>query len=354
MLAVAAGAAVLLALFVDVFTTVFRADGRAGFAAHRLYRSFWWAWVRLAPLAGSRRRSVLALGGPLLMPLTLMMWATALVLGFALIYLPFGDRVQFSSGGQANWATMLYLSGYSASTLGVGDVYFDDPVLRLLTTLEAGWGFALFTVTLGYLISVYNALLSSAAVAVSISTFLGRRHGNDALDLLADVTASGREDELMQWIATTTTALTSVTVAQQRYPLVHYFHTTDDHRALPVVLDEYLRLLVLARTVVAPSALPALTGGPTASWAQRVGGEFLATRMTQLGLETDLPMHDDAGRVHSADQERDRLLHAGVPVRSADDARHRYVAMRRPLDDAHVRLLGHFGYRRSDGPSLVS
>ena len=346
MLPVAGGAALLVALFVDVFTTVFRADGRAGFAAHRLYSCFWWAWRRVALLAGSRRRSVLALGGPLLMPLTLLLWAGALVLGFALIYLPFGEHVQFPSSGNADWATMLYLSGYSASTLGVGDVFFDHPALRLLTTLQAGLGFALFTVALSYLISVYNALMSSATLALSISTFMGHRPGNDALALLADVQAGGREDELVQWIHTTTTTLASATVAQQRYPLVHYFHAADDHRALPVALDEYLRLLILCRTVVEPSALPALTSGPTCAWAERVGAEFLATRMAQLGLSSDLRVHDDAERARAADQERQRLVDAGVPVRAEDDARRRYVATRQPLDDPHAVLLAHFGYSR--------
>jgi hypothetical protein len=66
-------------------------------------------------------------------------------------------------GGGSGPVAALYVSAYAATTLGVGDIYATTPVLRLLITLEAGLGFALFSIPITYVLSVYNALLRATA-----------------------------------------------------------------------------------------------------------------------------------------------------------------------------------------------
>lgn len=278
------------------------------------------------------------------MPLTLAVWGSALVIGFALLYLPFTEQVAFTQDGDADWWTALYLSGYSATTLGVGDVFFDNSALRILTTLEAALGFALITVGLTYLISVYNALLTSSALALNISTFIGLDDCRGAVDLLADVHRCGRESELVQWLSTTSTQLATATVAQQRYPLVQYFHATDDQRALPVALEEYFTLLVLCRAVLDPLVFPGLSTGPTSAWAERLPPEFLKTRVTQLALPV-ASVHDDGERTRAARALRDRLVDHGVPARPADESARLYAKARGRFDDEHALVLKHFGYQ---------
>jgi hypothetical protein len=138
----------------------------------------------LATSVGHRRR-LLAIGGPLLLPLTVLLWAVELVLGFALLYLPAAEGF-FSPdpSGSAPFVTALYVSGYSASTLGVGDVYPQTGALRLLTTTEAALGFAVFSVSIAYLLSVYGALRQSKALALEISRFLDLDHQPDGLQVL--------------------------------------------------------------------------------------------------------------------------------------------------------------------------
>jgi hypothetical protein len=156
-----------LALLVDVFGTVFVPRGGAGFVTSRLYRFVWAGWMRAAARAGRHRRSILALAGPVLLPLTVAVWVAELVGAFALVYRPFVE--QFSvpqSGAGPSWVTSLYVSAYSATTLGVGDVYASTSWLRLLMTLEAGLGFALFSISITYVLSVYGALLRATALAL--------------------------------------------------------------------------------------------------------------------------------------------------------------------------------------------
>jgi hypothetical protein len=221
-----AGALLLGALFTDVFLTVFVPRGGPGLVTDRLYRSGWGLWRRVSRLAPRNERSVLALGGPLLLPATVVLWALELVLGFALVYLPFAQQFQLPGEARPSAVTLsLYVSAYSATTLGVGDVYPADSVLRLLSTLEAAMGFALFTVSIAYLLSVYNALRQATSLALEISHFVGRHVGEDPVDLIERMTQSGAEAELTRWVAHTTAKLTTTQQAAAQYPLIHYFQS---------------------------------------------------------------------------------------------------------------------------------
>lgn len=85
----------------------------------------WRVWSAIVCAGGRRRRRLLALACPVLLPLTVAVWVAELVVGFALIYVPF-DKDLASTGREltANWVAALYVSAYFATTLGVGDVYF--------------------------------------------------------------------------------------------------------------------------------------------------------------------------------------------------------------------------------------
>ena len=85
---VLAGAAVLLLLLVDVVQTVFVPRGDAGPVTRRVHRAVWATGRHAARSPRLLRRRLLGLVGPLLLPLTVLLWALELVVGFALVYLP--------------------------------------------------------------------------------------------------------------------------------------------------------------------------------------------------------------------------------------------------------------------------
>lgn len=141
-LSVTGGLVLLLAAAADVFSTVFVPRGGAGWLTSRLYGGIWQAWSAVACAGGRRRRRLLAPAGPVLLPLTVAVWVTDVLLAFAMIYLPFADQLRVpSQDSSANWLSALYVSAYSATTLGVGDIYASSGPVRLLLTLEAAVGF---------------------------------------------------------------------------------------------------------------------------------------------------------------------------------------------------------------------
>lgn len=284
-MALVAGVALLGVLTLDVFGTVSVPRGGPGVTTGRLYRSAWSLWRRLSQIGPWRERHFLALGGPLLLPATVVLWALELVLAFALIYLPWRAELVFpQSGGGSGLLASFYVSAYSATTLGVGDVYAGNGLLRLLTAIEAAFGFALFTVAITYLLSVYNALRRATALALNISQFVGRQAGEDAVDVIARAVACGGEEELTSWLAQTASALGETAQAATQYPLVEYFHVPGNQRALPLALGDLLALLTICRAVLDPREFPRLVHGTTTVWAFRTAASFAQSRSSALGV----------------------------------------------------------------------
>ncbi len=56
--------------------------------------------------------------------------------------------------------------------------------MRLLITLQAAIGFALFSIAITYLLSVYNALQRATALALAVASYVGREADEDHVDLI--------------------------------------------------------------------------------------------------------------------------------------------------------------------------
>lgn len=340
---VTAGIGLLSLLMLDVFGTVFVPRGGAGVTTELLYRSVWAVWRRLSQVGPWSERPFLALAGLLLLPTTVVLWALELVLAFALIYLPWRSEFVFpQSDGGSGFIASLYVSAYSATTLGVGDVYPEHDLLRLLMVVEAAFGFALFTVAITYLLSVYNALRRATALALNISQFTGRQAGEDAVDVIARMAQCEGEDEVTSWLTRTSSALGETAQAAAQYPLVEYFHVPDDDRALPLALGDLLTLLTVCRAVLDPQSFPRLVQGTITLWAYRTAATFVQTRSTVLDGTSETRI-DDEGRSAWFDAHR-RLEAAGVAVRNSQQVSPRGDELAEEWELGVAALRGHFGY----------
>ena len=190
-LALVAGILLIFTVLFDAFQTIIlprRATGR--FRLTRLfYISTWKPWTFFARRLHHPRKRETLLGyyGPLSLILLLVVWAAAMVLGFALIYYaigsPFNDPAQPS-----NFHTDLYVSGTTLFTLGLGDVTPHSPLARFLLILECGTGFGFLAVVMGYFPVLYAAfsrrevniaLLDARAGSPPSAAELMRRHSYD-------------------------------------------------------------------------------------------------------------------------------------------------------------------------------
>lgn len=251
-----AGVLVLLLLYLDVFLTIFHPEGHGGPLTGRLNRA---AWGGLRALAGARPAKALAFAGPLMPVLTLIVWMGLLIAGYAAVYYPAISSFLVSPGTlRGRVLEAVYFSGYTASTLGLGDLVPDAPALRLVAVLEALSGFALATVAITYLLAIYRELLAMQTLAAIIAGYF-RRGERETLEL---VRSSGFEP-LARWSDDVTARLLQVQRAHFQYPIVHYFRPTDQKFALPVQLAHLLAIRRWAGGVVGVPGVEELSRHPS-------------------------------------------------------------------------------------------
>jgi hypothetical protein len=187
-------------------------------------------------------RRTISLTGLLAVVATVGLWIMMLWAGWALLFS--ADRtsvVDAVSGKPADPWERIYFTGYSLSTLGLGDYRPHGHFWQMATAIASGSGFLLFGLALAYLVPVISAATQKRQIAVYI-TSLGR--SPDEIVLRAwngeDTTA------LAPHLQSLTGMLALLGENHLTYPVLHYFHGRHRIRAAAAsvaALDEALTIL---------------------------------------------------------------------------------------------------------------
>lgn len=229
------GVAVILVGLVDVFFAVLQHDA-VGFLAPRLYR---WSWVTVrtvtGPLPTRLRSSVRALAAPAMVALTLVVWLSTQLVGFALLYYPalLDDRFVPAPGLDDSFGTALYLSAIHLSSLGSTDIVSTTMSLRLLTASETFVGLGILTLTVSYLLNVYRVLQAQNSLAAALHH--QAEDGGDPRSILAPHFVDGRPEGLSTHLREFHRSLVNQAEGMRRYPIVYYFQSRRAYRSIPYI-----------------------------------------------------------------------------------------------------------------------
>lgn len=161
------GLTLILIILGDAFETMVlpRRITRQFRLARLFFRYAWFFWTSMAGLISSRKQrdSLLGFFGPLSMLLLIILWATGLIVGFALLHWASGSLPQ----GTADFGTYVYMSGTTFFTLGLGDVVPNTSFGKILTAIEAGLGFGFLALVISYL-PLLNQSFSQREVTISL------------------------------------------------------------------------------------------------------------------------------------------------------------------------------------------
>ena len=213
-----------------------------------VYRSTWIPWRALAHRFrdAKSRETFLSFYGPLSILILFVVWAVAIIFGFALLY--YSGRTQDTT--HPTFETCLYLSGTTMFTLGIGDILPHTRAERFMVVCESGIGFGFLALVLSYLPVIYQAfsrrevnivLLDARAGSPPTAAEILRRHagprGAEALEKL-----------LYNWEHSSADILES----HVSYPSVCYFrsqHTNESWiAALTAILDSCSFLMAYVDT----------------------------------------------------------------------------------------------------------
>lgn len=303
-----AGVLCLFIVLLDAFQTIIlprRATGR--FRLTNVFYAFTWnPWVFVARrLRNPRHReSFLSYFGPLSLILLLALWALLMIVGFALLLFALGSPFTDSTH-MPRFFSDLYVSGTTIFTLGLGDVIPQDTWSRLLLVLEAGTGFGLLAVVMGYFPVLYSAfsrreviisLLDSRAGSPPTAAELLRRHSYEG----AELALTSLLNEWERWSA-------ELLESHLSYPLLCYFRSQHNNQswlsALTAILDTSALLIAGVR-------------GPEARQAQLT---FAMARHAMVDLSQLFSCRPMAGRPDRLPPERyqrlfDLLCQSGISV----------------------------------------
>ncbi|HUL23188.1 MAG TPA: potassium channel family protein [Thermodesulfobacteriota bacterium] len=238
----ALGVVLVLVVLGDAFETIVlpRRVTRQISLARLFYQSGWFIWSTAVRSIFPRRRqeSFLSWYGPLSLLLLLILWATGLVIGFALIHWASGSIIK-TPEGTSSFATYLYLSGTTFFTLGLGDVTPIRTFGRGLVAFESGMGFGFLALVIGYVPALNQSfsrrevnisLLDARAGSPPTATEMLRRHCHDRG--LEDLRQLFHEWE--RWSA-------DLLESHLSYPVLAYFRSQHDNlswlSALTAILD---------------------------------------------------------------------------------------------------------------------
>ncbi len=237
-----AGVLSILAILLDAFETVVlpRRVQRSFRLTSWFYRRTWIPYRRIASRIPSRarRENFLSYFGPLSLIFLLILWATSLIVGFALLQYGVGEHFRLS-GEPLTFGLLIYHSGETFFTLGYGDIIPSSGLARALAVIESGLGFGFLGVVIGYLPTIYSSF-SRREIEISL---LDARAGSppSAAELLSRFGNCPQQAVLDQIFKDWERWAAEVLESHLSYPALSFFRSQHNNQswlgALITILD---------------------------------------------------------------------------------------------------------------------
>ncbi|HZH32092.1 MAG TPA: potassium channel family protein [Pyrinomonadaceae bacterium] len=290
-----AGLLTLLFVAYDVYATILDASGRAGPLSGWVNRFAWRVSRALAcRFSGARRHRVLNLVGPMLMPILIVLYLLLLICGFALMYLP-RMPAEFSvdpSAESAPWIESLYFSGTSLITIGYGDITPRTLFVRFFALVEGASGFALISLAVTYLITVYSALERKRVIALSF--YHQADEGADVAGFITHHFFAGRFHGFEAVLRTAARDINELQESHVEHPVIHYFHPVAVHKSMPRVFFIILETCVVINSCLDEEEYPETCSHPEVRTLEASGLHVLEQLVVALGLKGESPAEDPA------------------------------------------------------------
>ena len=264
----------------------------------RFYHGSWrlWASIGRRIQTPDLRLSFFSVFGPLSVMLLLILWGFLIVFAFALIY--FGLGSQFHANlGSLDFGSLLYMSGSTFLTLGLGDIISPHPLDRFIMIVEAATGF----IFLGLVITYMPLLDQAYSVREVGNLLLHSRAGNppSAIQLLHRFSDSRHSEILRGGLRENERWMAEILQSHLSHPVLTFYRAQRYGESwlvsLTISLDVCSILIVGTEGIIREQARLTF----------RMGLRLLADLAKALALKLEPP-------------DRPRLVEADIPaIRSA-------------------------------------
>jgi ion channel len=239
----AIGIAMLVLVLLDAFETIVlpRRVTRPFRLTTLFYRLTWRPWRLLAAAmpAGRRRETFLSFFGPLSLLMLLGTWALGLTLGFGLLQWGLGAHEAVTGREVTTFWDVLYMSGSTFFTLGLGDVLPKTADAKFFTILECALGIGFLGLIIGYLPVIYQAFSERERTIA----FLDARAGSPptAFEVLRRAVRTNNVQEVVSILQQFESWAADILESHISYPVLCLYRSQHDNQswlaALMTILD---------------------------------------------------------------------------------------------------------------------
>ena len=187
--------------------------------------------------------------GPSLLLVQVIVWATLLLLGLALLVWPSIGKTIVASGNpaEADFFTAIYYAGFTMTTLGVGDWMPTSAAMQIVTITGAAGGFSFFTLVLTYAMSIYSSLAQRNQFAREID-YRTARSGRTT-EYLWPYLQTDHRAELNADLSQLTSRLAGMVESQHLYPALLYFRFREPRYSMTRIVGFCLEVSTLLRAL---------------------------------------------------------------------------------------------------------
>lgn len=235
------GALTLFFVTTDLVLTTFAPTG-SGIITGRLRRWIWSLFLWASGRDGTS--STLNYAGPITIVVWLFGWIILAWIGNFLLFLSDPDSVVAASDMRSStWSEKLYFTGYTLSTLGVGDFIPYGTGWQVYSSFISFTGFIMVTIILTYLYSVVTNDINRRKASLKIY-----HTGSTPQEILLRFWDGQSFSRLKTDLSSLSEQILQVAQNHMAYPVLHNFHSTKREEAFVInitCLDEALTLLLL-------------------------------------------------------------------------------------------------------------
>jgi hypothetical protein len=208
---------------------------------------FWAIWAGIARRIPERPRRENVLGFYALLSILslFIVWASGLIMAFALLFWAEGSRLTGASE-MSGFAADLYMSGTTFFTLGLGDLHPLSALARLTTVVEAGTGFGFLALVIAYVPVLYQAFSKREARITMLDEWAGSPP--TAAVLLRRWSESKDPRVLEPLLKDWEVAAAEILESHLSYPILCFFRSQHDNQSwlasLTAILDTCAMVIV--------------------------------------------------------------------------------------------------------------
>ncbi|MBD2433496.1 MULTISPECIES: potassium channel family protein [Fischerella] len=347
------GVGLVILSLIDIYLTVLFPRLGSSLLSLSLGKGMWRLFRLLARTVPCKDEKLLSHSGPTLIIVTVTLWVSLLICGFALIvWVDLGSAIQSNNGWtDTDFVSALYYSGFSLTTLGTGDLSPKTDFQRLLMILEAALGFSIFTLTITYLLSIYSALIRRNTFALSLHH---RSAGTaDAAEILARLGASGELSGVQQDISDMARDLINLLESQHSYPALLFFRFRQAYYALPRILLLAMDTATLIksalntekyRSLVHSTAVAELWGG-SLQLLTELSSFFLPKSRSNFHINESLEQVWRKRYYDAVEKLRGEGIETAIDLETGACL---YISLRRKWNPYLTRLANYMGYNWSE------